>query len=407
MLIPLQEAAAFIHAYHAVFDELWRRRDESLTDADLLLIISSARTEATPPYLLAQLKRLRFLVDADGQAGVWQLASPFLHWLEYLNLHARPVSSAVAQGYLTSLDNLLVSFRLAENNDNLAEGRDILRETRATLRTLVEGLDQTRSAIATAVSEAKSEQHSLDARERFRRINRFWNEYLVPMLQLLDPAGPLEAICAAWERQLAHAIESHFLPELRLAERIERAIQFLRVTVRQSFRECRSELEPLHARLRRDSLWAQGAARILQQVDREGIASSVLASTLPLSSFRFSGHISTAALEASAAVWLELKQPPAIIDFASAGAAAESQAVEDLLAEIDALPDGAFPIGDLLGWLAAEHGSRGFHPVLQVFSLLVTDSRYQAAFHQPISDYSLAMGIVRCGKVTLQIRPIA
>ena len=82
MLISPQVVAAFLNTHHAVLDELWRRRDESLVEADLLALISATRPEATPAYLLAQLKRLKFLVETDAQAGAWELAPAFASWVE-------------------------------------------------------------------------------------------------------------------------------------------------------------------------------------------------------------------------------------------------------------------------------------------------------------------------------------
>lgn len=407
MLVSLQEAASFLSSHHGVFEELWRRRDESLTDADLLLIIKSTGAEPTPPYLLGQLKRLRFIVESSGQPGVWEFATPFHRWLEHLQLTARPASSAVVRGYLTELQHLLDTFRATEATGDLALGRDVLRDTRNSFQTLVEGLGQTRAAIAAAVSEAKRENSELPALERFRRINRLWVDHLIPLMELLDPAGTLEAICIAWETQLAHALEKRFLPERRIADRIENDMQFLRVAVRQSFRECRSELAPLHARLRRETLWAQGAARLLSRLELNGPSAAELADTIPISGFRFLGQISAAALSASAAVWLEIKAPPALIDFSDAQIDTDSQAVEELLAEIDSEPAETFPIDDLTRWLAEKHAHRGFHAIIQAFSLVVTDSRYQAAFQSPISEYEIAGGVVRCGRVIVSLAKTA
>jgi hypothetical protein len=407
MLISLQEAARFVSDHHTVFDELWRRRDELLSDADLLAVISASRSEATPAYLLAQLKRMRFLVETDAQAGSWEIAAPFARWIEYLQQMSRPVSSELARGRLSELEHLIKSFQLAEDRSDLATGRDILRDARTGFQRLAEDLGQTRAAIANAVSEAKGEHRKQGALERFRRINRLWNEYLLPMLELLDPAGQLEVVCIAWENQLALSLDRKFLPERRLAERIESEMQILRVVVRQNFRECRSELEPLHARLRRDSLWAEGAARILSRLEREGTSDSGLSGSLSISSFRLAGQMSEAALVASAARWNEISVTPPVIDFLGTPTAADTQAVEDMLTAIENLPAHRFPMSDLLAWLAQEHGQHGFHAVLQVFSLLVTDSRYQANFSQPISEYELAGGMVRCGRVRLALRRAA
>ena len=407
MLISLQEAASFLQTYHVVFDELWRRRDEPLSDADLLAIIGAVQSQATPHYLLTQLKKMRFLVETASQAGAWELAAPFGRWLEYLQQMARPVSSALVRGRLAELDHYLTAFRLAEARSELAEGREILSDTRRSFQQLTEDLSQTRAAIANAVSEAKGDHRAQSALERFRRINRLWTEYLLPMMELLDPAGQLEVICSAWEHQLTLSLEKEFLPERRTAERIEREMQILRVALRQSFRECRSELEPLHAHLRRNSLWAEGAARILAQIEREGASASSLAACLPISTFRYAGQISQAALVASAAHWLDISEPPAAINFGGSSTPSDVQAMEDILAAIEAMPVGQFPVEDLLDWLAREYGVRGFHPILQVFSLLVTDSRYLATFNLPIGEYAVADGVVRCGRVKLEFRQVA
>jgi hypothetical protein len=407
MLISLQSAASFLNAHHAVFDELWRRREESLADTELVALIAATKPEATPAYLLAQLKRMRFLVETDQQAGSWELAAPFARWVEYLQQIAQPVSSARVQGQLSELNHASASFRLAETRDDLATGRDILREVRAGFQRLAEDLGQTRVAIAAVVSEAKGAHRQQGALERFRRINRLWNEYLLPMLELLDPAGQLEAVCIAWETQLNHATEKQFLPERRLAERIESEMRILRVAVRQSFRECHNELEPLHARLRRDTLWAEGAARLLKQVEDLGATGANLDGCLPISNFRLAGQMSSAALVASAARWLDISEPQPVINFGGEPTEANSQAVEEILAAVESMPVGRFPVPDLLVWLANEHGHHGFHPILQVFSLIVTDSRYQASFQLPITAYELAGGVVSCGCVKLELRKTA
>lgn len=406
MLIPLEEAAGFIQSHHPVFDELWRRKDDVLSDADLLAA-AGASSNATPAYISAQLKRMRFVVEADAQAGTWEIAPPFLRWMEHLQQISRPVSSPRVRGQLLALDHGLEAFRAAETRGDLATARDILRETRAGFQLLGEDLNQTRAAIAAAVSEAKDVHRQQSALERFRRINRFWNEYLLPMIELLDPAGALEATCAAWEHQLSGALERKFLPDRGIAERIEGDMRLLRVTVRHSFRACRLELEPLHARLRRESRWAIGAAAILRRIERHGVNQPDLASALPTSAFRFTGHIATAALLASAAQWRDLSEAPRPIDFGGAGIAADSQAVEDLLAAVEGAPDGTFPIEDLLIWLATNHGHRGFNALVQAFSLLVTDARYEATFRFPLSEYELAGGLVRCGRVALKQRHAA
>jgi hypothetical protein len=407
MLVSIQEAASFLQTHHLVFSELWRRREEQLTDSDLLAVIASTQPQATPPYLLLQLKRLRFIVEADEQGGAWELALPFRRWVEFLQMAARPVSSAVVRGRLQALEHLLEAFRLAQLRADIEEGRDVLHDARGEFQSLGEDLGQTRAAIASTVAEVKGEHRRLSAVERFRRINRLWNEYMLPMLELLDPSGQLEAVCSAWEVQLEHALAQRYLPDRRISDRMEMEMQLLRIAVRASFLECRRELEPLHARLRRDTLWTEGASRLLAQMERQGVLPIVALTTFSVSTFRMSGQISNAALVASAAQWGDFRATPPPIDFSAVPDVAAAESVERLLEDIERLPNDVFPIDDLLEWLQMSYSDHGFHPLLQVFSLLVTDARYVAAFSYPISEYTISGGIVRCGRVQLSVRNAA
>lgn len=407
MLISLQEAASFLSSYHPVIDELWRRQDSSFSEPELLAIIGATPVSSSAGHVLTQLKRMRFITEADAQVGEWELALPFVRWLEHLQLLARPVSSTVVQARLTVLTKALEAFTGATTRGDWADGRDNLRFARETIQQLTEDLAQTRAAIATTVSEVKSEHRRQGARERFRRINRLWQDYLLPILELLNPTGQLEALCASWERQLTLATEQGFLPERRIAERIERDMQYLRVSLRQSFRECRNEMEPLHASLRRDSLLAEGAARILRQLEQDGKVGANLLNSVCFSTFRFAGRISDEAIEASLARVREITEPPRSIKFGSAQVPQEAGDVEDILNAVNELPTSAFPIDDLLSWLARNHGERGFHALLQAFSLLISDTRFLARFIAPIGEYEIAGGVVRCGQVSLEFRNAA
>ena len=407
MLISLQEAASFLSSYHPVIDELWRRQNLSFSEAELLAIIGATPAQASPGYVLTQLKRMRFIAEADAQRGEWELSLPFVRWLEHLQMLARPVSSAVVQARLTILTQTLEAFTAATTRSDWADGRDNLRSARETIQQLTDDLAQTRAAIATTVGEVKSEHRRQGAVERFRRINRLWQDYLLPILEMLNPTGQLEVLCASWERQLTLATEQGFLPERRIAERIDRDIQYLRVSLRQSFRECRNEMEPLHASLRRDSLLAEGAARILRQLEQDSMVSATLLNSVCFSTFRFAGRISEEAIESSLARVREITAPPHLIEFGSAQVPQEAGDVEDILNAVHELPASAFPINDLLNWLARNHGDRDFHALLQAFSLLVSDTRFLARFVAPIGVYAIAGGVVRCGQVSLEFRNAA
>jgi hypothetical protein len=62
----LQEAASFLQTHRVVFDELWRRREDVLTETDLLAIIGAGRSRRPRPAGHAARRPPRaFLAPAD------------------------------------------------------------------------------------------------------------------------------------------------------------------------------------------------------------------------------------------------------------------------------------------------------------------------------------------------------
>lgn len=405
MLVSIQDAAYFLHHNHAVVDELWARRTESFSEADLVAIVRACPTTASVPHVVERLKHLRIVEEALGERDVWQLSPPFLRWLEHLAQIARLHSSGEISVRVDFVQARTAAFDAALAAKDWTDGQEALREIRDTLLQIAEDCTQTRRAIANEVSRVKAEHRTQSPKKRFQRINRLWEEYLLPMLNLIDSSGPLEVACDRIGRLLSRAIDEGFVPDPVIADRIERTVQSLRVVLRRSFRECRAEIEPLHANLRRDSLWAEGATRLLAAVEQVGLAEALPPSLLPLSRFRFGGNAPRAALEAAAADWEVVSAPPPVVDFGATVPDAEVQAAFEIVTAVDALPRSSFPIRDLLPWLAEKHAAKGFEPIIQSFSLLVTDQRFIARFDQPITDHHVAGGVIRCGRVQLELAP--
>lgn len=406
MLVSIQAAAYFLYQNHALVDALWARRDETFTDSDLVLIARGLPEKASAGHVVSQLKELRFVEEALGEQGAWQFAPAFRRWLEHLGQIARLRSSGEVTAKIEFLDTRLQSFDTALSGRDWSLGAEALKEIRETLGLIADDFIQTRRAIASEVAKLKGDHRSLPTLQRYRRINRLWSDHLVPMLDQLDPAGPLEVVCDRMGRILNRAVDENFLPDTRIAERIEREAQALRVTLRQSFRECRAEVEPLHSRLRRDSRWAEGASKLLERVAQVGLAEAVSSDVLPLSRFRFEGQSPNSALISAAASWQVLDQPAPVINFQTPAPSPQTGAVFEIVSAVDALPQAQFPIPDLLPWLDRTYGHLGFESVLLAFSTLVIDPRFIARFDPPHSDVPVAGGLVRCAKVHLSLAPV-
>lgn len=409
MIVSLREAASFLSKYEPLVSLLWEHRDEAWTDADLLNLASSISDEnsPSPQHLIAELKKHRFLTERIDPAATWELAPAFQGWVEHLNMTARPVRSEVIDGFILALEVAAKEFaRARQHPDNWPAACEALQDIWQQLRKTIDNLTSTHLAITNEVSEIKTARVVLSASERFRRINRIWETYLLPMLGLLDTGKKFPAVCDFIERELDVALTKHALPERRIATRITDEIRILRHTILEGFHAARNEIRPLHERLRRESEWTQGAAHILQLFTRDRDFPQQIAARLVIANFRMRQDLATANLKRYAAQWRNFRPDNApAIDFDTPTDTARKRQAHLVFDHCVNLPKKYFPITDLAAFLSKEFPDEGFHTLLRSLSLILKDThRFSPDFHLPLSEYSLGDGLIRIARISIRKR---
>lgn len=407
MLVSVKEVAKFLAHREPVVSLLWEHRSETWTNADLLGLVSKTDDQTGASYLVSELKKLRFLVERMEPVGTWELAPAFQQWVEFLQMTSRPVRSEVIQGYILSLEASANEFsRCWPQTENWPAARDALEEIWCQLRKITDDLQATHLAIVNEVADAKSERSRLSATERFRRINRIWELFLLPMLDLLDNEKKFWTVCVSIERELERALDQQALPERRIATRITDEIRILQHTVREGFLVSRKEIEPLHTRLRKESEWTQGAAQLLQRLMRERDFPLELCERLNFSIFRLRQPLTTLALKRYAAEWQNFQSAPsAPIDFNSPTGPANKKEALTILNRCTNLPADRFPIADLAAFMAKEFPDADFYTLLRAVSLVFKEKRIQSSFHFPRSDYRMGGGTVRLARISIKKIP--
>jgi hypothetical protein len=408
MIVPLREAAAFLCNHEWIVWHLWQHRDEAWTDADLLGLAENTPSENSPSprHLVAELKKHRFIIERLEPSATWELAPAFQGWIEHLNMTARPVRSEVIEGFILALETAAGEFSRAwPVPDNWAPARDALQDIWQQLRKTIENLAATQLAIINEVSEIKTSRVSLSASERFRRINRLWETYLLPMLGLLDHGKKFPAICDEIERQLNLALSKQALPERRVATRITDEIRALRHDILDGFRAAYSEIRPLHERLRRESEWTQGAACILRHFARERDFPQQLTARLAIPNFRLRQNLTTATLKRCAAQWQNYRPDNiAAIDFHTTPDMTRKRQAHLVFDRCVHLSPKRFPISDLVAFLANEFPNENFHTLLRALSLVLNDTRrFSSDFHLPRSEYTIGRGVIRLARISLNL----
>ena len=409
MIVSLKEAASFLSKHEPLVSLLWQHRNEAWTNADLLGLAENVSDEnsPSPPHLVAELKKHRFITERIDPPATWELAPAFQGWIEHLNMTARPVRSEVIDGFILAMERASQEFARAwPAPDNWAATREALQDIWEQLRKTIENLAATHLAITNEVSEIKTSRVSLSASERFRRINRIWETYLLPMLGLLDHGKKFPSLCDFITQQLDIALSKHALPERRIASRITDEIRVLRHTILDGFRAAHSEIRPLHERLRRESEWTQGAARIIHLFARERDFPRQLACRLAIPNFRLRQDLATATLKRCAAQWRDFRPGNiSVIDFDTSVDVTHKRQAHLVFEHCIQLPKKRFPISDLVAFLASEFPNEDFYTLLRALSLVLKDTRrFSPDFHHPLSEYALGQGLVRIARISLRKR---
>src|SRR5690606_23203999 len=109
-------------------------------------------------------------------------------------------------------------------------------------------------------------------REKYRRIVYWMERFVEPMIEIIRADGPMRAAFDEIERLLGLARQRALFNDVPNLERNLRYLRLIGQHALRIFQQCRKEIQPLYESLRRSSFLAEGAARALERLQRDGLA---------------------------------------------------------------------------------------------------------------------------------------
>ncbi|RZG15843.1 hypothetical protein EXT47_07035 [Pseudoalteromonas sp. CO342X] len=144
------------------------------------------------------------------------------------------------------------------------------------VRKIVKLFEHNESAIMNLVEQAKSDTSTLSLGMRYKAVLEAFDEYIEPMLEMVDIHGPFQRCFDQIELQVSEQIDEieqlgRGAADKRMLEQLRTRILDMHLIGRESLSRSTDLLMPLREELRRNTLITRQASKVLGQIRKRGV----------------------------------------------------------------------------------------------------------------------------------------
>ena len=331
--------------------------------------------------LLDQWIRLDILVPVAKSPNRFELNAQIHDFLAYLRREHRLGLCLEIEAYLRHLERLAGHIQDAFE---IRDANDLARQLRLLdmrVRDVLKKLANDEQALVGVAERAKTSDRQIPLRQRYAEVLATWDEYVEPMIQLVNADGAFEQGVTRVEQVLLRLMsEQQRLGQLvddDLLLRTHARILEMQTTAQLTLRRARELLLPLREEARRHNAVTRGAALALAAIRRKGL-DAVPQATLALFTRPQSAFLGSASqVEAYVYALARFEAKPKQFPKASGTRKNELPRAPRTAREMLERCEQALPLPDLMTWLLEQEPEGATDEVLYWFSRLSRDSRFQ------------------------------
>ncbi|MES2821789.1 MAG: Mks condensin complex protein MksB [Pseudomonadota bacterium] len=331
--------------------------------------------------LLDQWIRLDILVPVAKSPNRFELNAQIHDFLAYLRREHRLGLCLEIEAYLRHLERLAGHIQDAFE---IRDANDLARQLRLLdmrVRDVLKKLANDEQALVAVAERAKTSDRQIPLRQRYAEVLATWDEYVEPMIQLVNADGAFEQGVTRVEQVLLRLMsEQQRLGQLvddDLLLRTHARILEMQTTAQLTLRRARELLLPLREEARRHNAVTRGAALALAAIRRKGL-DAVPQASLPLFTRPQSAFLGSASqVEAYVYALARFEAKPAQFPKASGTRRSELPRAPRTAREMLERCQNALPLPDLMTWLLEQEPEGATDELLYWFSRLSRDSRFQ------------------------------
>lgn len=221
--------------------------------------------------VLAELRSKGVLINAPRSEHSFEIDSNIVMILRTLSEQEQLGLSKAVEAELDDLSRVLRRLSKAIDEIDYADIDRFCQRLDQRFVSLQRQLSANEKAIMRIVERAKQQNKRLSLQQRYAEALDAWDEYLTPLLDMLQVGGLFETTVGQIEQQLrGYADNFHY--QLFMQQYVERLNNLvyrlldLRQHMRQSVQNCQRLLEPLYKRYRKNTAISQGASDIIRRI---------------------------------------------------------------------------------------------------------------------------------------------
>ncbi len=325
--------------------------------------------------------RLDILVPVAKSPNRFELNAQIHDFLAYLRREHRLGLCLEIEAYLRHLERLA---GYIQDAFEIRDANDLARQLRLLdmrVRDVLKKLANDEQALVGVADRAKTSDRQIPLRQRYAEVLATWDEYVEPMIQLVNADGAFEQGVRRVEQVLLRLLsEQHRLGQLvddDLLLRTHARILEMQTTAQLTLRRARELLLPLREEARRHNAVTRGAALALSAIRRKGL-DAVPQAALPLFTRPQSTFLgSTSQVESYVYALARFEPKPTQFPKASGARKGEAPKAPRTAREMLERCQSALPLPDLMVWLLEQEPEGATDELLYWFSRLSRDGRFQ------------------------------
>lgn len=325
--------------------------------------------------------RLDILVPVAKSPNRFELNAQIHDFLAYLRREHRLGLCLEIEAYLRHLERLA---GYIQDAFEIRDANDLARQLRLLdmrVRDVLKKLANDEQALVGVAERAKTSDRQIPLRQRYAEVLATWDEYVEPMIQLVNADGAFEQGVRRVEQVLLRLLsEQHRLGQLvddDLLLRTHARILEMQTTAQLTLRRARELLLPLREEARRHNAVTRGAALALSAIRRKGL-DGVPQAALPLFTRPQSNFLGTSGqVESYVHALARFEPKPAQFPKASGSRKGEAPRAPRTAREMLERCQSALPMPDLMVWLLEQEPEGATDELLYWFSRLSRDGRFQ------------------------------
>lgn len=368
----------------ALIEPLCERFDQgTLSLVELRQHVARQQIESTPQDITQLLDvwiRLDILVPVAKSPNRFELNAQIHDFLAYLRREHRLGLCLEIEAYLRHLERLAGHIQDAFDNRDSDDLARQLRLLDMRVRDVLKKLDNDEQALVAVAERAKTSSRQIPLRQRYAEVLATWDEYVEPMIQLVNADGAFEQGVRKVETVLLKLLGEqarlgHLVDDDMLLRTHARILE-MQTSAQLTLRHARELLLPLREEARRHNAVTRGAALALSVVRRKGL-DALPQAAMPLFTRPQSTFLGSASqVEAYVYALARFEPKPTRFPKAHKSASDDKPRAPRTVKEMTERCEQALPLPDLMVWLLEQEPEGATDELLYWFSRLSREKRF-------------------------------